>query len=64
VLTAQWALGGILILTAFALLGWLVAMLVPEVGTLFLNYALAVVVLDLLGHAVALFGPEGNLSAF
>jgi hypothetical protein len=25
-------------------------------GTLFLNYALAVVVLDLLGHAVALFG--------
>ena len=33
VLTAQWAIGGILI-TAFALLGWLVAMLVPEVGQL------------------------------
>ena len=56
-LTAQWAaLGGILMLTAFALLGWLVAMVVPEVGTLFLNYALAIADLDLPGHAVALFG--------
>jgi hypothetical protein len=43
-------------LTAFALLGWLVAMLVPEVGTLFLDYARAVADLDLPGHAVALFG--------
>jgi hypothetical protein len=42
VLTAQWAVGGILMLTAFAVLGWLVAMLVPEVGTWFLNYARAV----------------------
>ena len=43
-------------LTAFALLGWLVAMVVPEVGTLFLNYALAIADLDLPGHALALFG--------
>jgi hypothetical protein len=55
VLIAQWAIGGTLMLTAFALLGWLVAM-VPEVGTLFLDYARPLADLDLLGHAVALFG--------
>jgi hypothetical protein len=49
-------IGGILMFTAFALPGWLVAMLVPEVGTLFLNYARAVADLDLPGHAVALSG--------
>jgi hypothetical protein len=38
------------------LLAWLVAMLVPEVGILFLDYARAVADLDLPGHAVALFG--------
>jgi hypothetical protein len=43
--------------TAFALLGWPVAMLVPEVvGILFPDYTRAVAELDLPGHAVALFG--------
>jgi hypothetical protein len=50
-------IGGILMFTAFALLGWLVAMLVPEVGTLFLDHAAhAVSDLELPGHAVALSG--------
>lgn len=40
------------------------AMLVPEVGMLFLDYARAVAVLDLPGRAVALFGTEGNLPAY
>jgi hypothetical protein len=48
VLTAQWAIGLILMLAAFALLGWVVSILVPEVGRLFLNYARAVAALDLL----------------
>jgi hypothetical protein len=55
VLTAQWAVGGILMLTAFAVLGWLVAMLVPEVRTPFLDYARAVATLDL-PHAWGLIG--------
>jgi hypothetical protein len=33
VLTAQWAIGLILMLFAFALLGWLASILVPDVGT-------------------------------
>jgi hypothetical protein len=33
VLTAQWAIGLILMLSAFALLGWLASILVPDVGT-------------------------------
>jgi hypothetical protein len=36
VLTAQWALGAALTLAAFALLGWLLAMMAPEVGASFL----------------------------
>jgi hypothetical protein len=47
VLTAQWLIGLVLMLSAFALLGWLVSIVVPEVGTLFLNYARAIAALDL-----------------
>ena len=36
-------------------LGWLVAMVVPEVGTLLLDYGRAVAEPDLSGHAVELF---------
>jgi hypothetical protein len=54
VLTAQWAIGLILMLSAFALLGWLVSILVPEVGTLFLDYARAIAALDLPGQAWSL----------
>ncbi len=38
VLTAQWAIGLILMLSAFALLGWLASILVPDVGTWFLAH--------------------------
>jgi hypothetical protein len=37
--TAQWAVGGLVVLAAFALLGWLVSWLVPDIGTWFLDYA-------------------------
>lgn len=47
VLTGRWAIGGTLMFAAFALLGWLVAMLVAEVGTWFLDYGRAVADLDL-----------------
>ena len=42
--------------SCFAVIGWLVAMVVPEVGTLFLDHGGAVAEPDLSGHAVALFG--------
>jgi hypothetical protein len=47
VLTAQWAIGATLMLAAFSLLGWLVALLVPEIGTWFLGYARWLAGLDL-----------------
>ena len=47
VLTAQWLIGLLLMLAAFALLGWLVSILVPDVGAWFLAYARAVAGLDL-----------------
>jgi hypothetical protein len=56
VLTAQWAFGGILMLAAFAALGWLVAMLVPEVGTLLLKYGRAVADLELPKRMLELVG--------
>lgn len=46
-LAGQWAIGLILMLAAFALLGWLVSIFVPEAGTLFLDYARAVAALHL-----------------
>jgi hypothetical protein len=55
-LTAQWAMGGILMLAAFVALGFIVRALVPEIGTWFLDYARWVAALDLPGHAVALVG--------
>ena len=42
-------------LAAFALLGWLVSWLVPDIGTWFLDYARAVAALDVPGRVVALF---------
>jgi hypothetical protein len=56
VLTCQWLIGLIFMLAAFALLGWLVSTLVPEVGTLFLDYARAVAALDLPRRAWGLIG--------
>ena len=55
-LTVQWAVGGILMLASFAGLGWLVAMLVPEVGTWFLDYVRALADLDLPRRAWGLIG--------
>jgi hypothetical protein len=54
VLTAQWAIGLILMLSAFALLGWLASILIPDVGTWFLSYARAVADLNLPGRVLAL----------
>ena len=54
VLTAQWALGAALMLASFALLGWLVAMLAPELGTWFLDYARWVADLDVPARAWSL----------
>ncbi len=48
-------MGLILMLAAFALLGWLVTLLVPEVGTLFLDYTRWVAGLDLPRQAWSLF---------
>ncbi len=53
-LTAQWAIGGVLMLVAIAGLTWIVATLVPEMGEWFLDYARWVAAIDLPGHAVAL----------
>jgi hypothetical protein len=53
VLTAQWAIGLILMLSAFALLGWLASILVPDVGTWFLAYARAVADLNVPGRVLA-----------
>jgi hypothetical protein len=56
VLTAQWAIGLILMLSAFALLGWLASIMVSDVGTWFLSYARAVADLNLPGRVLALVG--------
>ena len=54
VLTAQWAVGATLMLASFALLGGLASLLVPEVGTWFLDYARWVADLDLPARAWSL----------
>jgi hypothetical protein len=56
VLTAQWAIGLILMLSAFALLGSLASILIPDVGTWFLSCARAVADLNLPGRVLALVG--------
>jgi hypothetical protein len=60
VLTAQWAIGVILMLSAFALLRRLASILVPDVGTWFLSYAWAVAALNVPGPVLALVGHEGR----
>ena len=56
VLTAQWAIGGALMIAAFVALWFVVRALVPEIGTWFLEYARWVATLDVPRRAVALAG--------
>jgi hypothetical protein len=55
-LTAQWAIGLILMLSALALSGWLASILVPDVDTWFLIYARAVPDLNLPGRVLVIEG--------
>jgi hypothetical protein len=56
VLTAQWAIGGALVIGAFIALGVIVATLVPETGIVFLDYARADAGTDLPRHVWELIG--------